>query len=191
MKRIKSVVAALAACVFMVSFAVVNAERPQDSKAERRIQVRSVTSRLPVAFKLATATRVDERTVLSYALTNRADDRITSAQVVTFVTNAAGAIVGGEGWMLDVDLAKGSTETYSAILKNRVEPGGQVILSVLKASGSVGGFELTNQELLSLIRSQVVGAEVSRPSFTKASYASTLAVEATYCEGSLALNQSL
>lgn len=161
MKSTKFIMAALASFALLSGFFIADASQRQGG-AEKRIQVSAVVSRLPVAFKIATATRVDERTVLSYALTNRSKDDVMSVQVVTFVTNAAGAIIGGEGWVLDVELPEGSTETYSAILKNRVEPGGRVIVAVLKTSGPGGTVTLSNEELRDLMRSQAgVSAAVS------------------------------
>lgn len=154
MKRLVLTVAVSAVVVSLaITHAAVSTGQTRNNRRQKQIAVKALNSpRMPANIRLATATDVDERTVLSYLVTNRGDGDLASLQVVAFVINPAGAIVGGEGWTLDTDLAKGSTETFSAILKNRVASDGKVAVGVWKAAGQFGAVEIEHSELLEMVK---------------------------------------
>lgn len=187
MKRIVFT-ASLAVALSALVVAHVVANSNQDgkiNKIQRRIAVKTLAStRIPVSLTSATARRADNGTVLSYSVTNRANQRLTSLQVVAFIIGSNGAIKGGAGWTLDVDLAENSTEIFSSTLDNKVALGERLAVAVSKATGEFTIFEAYDSELLNAVKSYTGVAASMSHAFKKVNYSSAL-LPPTFCQSGL------
>lgn len=173
-------------CALAIGSSVVNAGLDGISdKTQKRVAVKALASaRTPAGITSAAATRADNGAVLSYSVTNHGGERLTSLEVVVFAIDAHGAITGGEGWTINVDLAKNSTDAFSAILENSPSPEGRLVVAVRKAVGPSGTFEVGNSELVNMVKSSARVAAAAPPVFTKARYGGALR-QTTYCQSAL------
>lgn len=173
-------------CALAADSGVVNAGLADNSdKTQKRVAVKALASaRTPAGITSAVATRADNGAVLSYSVANRGGERLTSLEVVAFAIDAHGAIMGGEGWTVNVDLAKNATAAFSAILENNLSPEGRLVVAVRKASGPSGTFEVENSELVNLVKSSAGVAAAVAPVFMKARYGGAVRQQ-TYCQSAL------
>jgi len=179
-------------CALVVGSGVANAARVAKSdKTQKRVAVRALASaRVPAVIASAAATRADNGAVLTYTVSNRGGERLTSLQVVAFVINADGAITGGEGWTLNnVELEKNSTQTFSAILENNPSPEGRVAVAVRNATGPSGTFEAENSELVNMVKAYAGVASAAAPAFTKARFGAAPR-QVSYCQSALNMAES-
>jgi len=176
-------------CALAAGSGVVNAGLAGNSdKTQKRVAVKALASdRTPAGITSAAATRADNGAVLSYSVANRGGGRLTSLEVVAFAIDAHGAITGGEGWTVNVDLAKNATAALSAILENNLSPEGRLVVAVRKASGPSGTFAVENSELVNLVKSSAGVAAAAAPVFMKARYGGALRQSPTYCQNALAM----
>jgi hypothetical protein len=81
-------------------------------------------SEMPVTIESATIRNNTGRliTTLTYTLKNKSEDELHIFMIETFVINAHGYIMAGEGWLVSDKLSKGEKRQFSEALRNYVRP---------------------------------------------------------------------
>jgi hypothetical protein len=81
-------------------------------------------SEMPASIESATIRNDTGRliTTLTYTLKNESEDELHAFMIETFVINAHGYIMAGEGWMISDKLLKREKRQFSEALRNYVRP---------------------------------------------------------------------
>lgn len=182
---IRKVSTILMLAFLLSSVIAASAQRQEQPGKRREVVVRAMTlPTVPVTFSHSVATRVSDRTVMSYTATNNAGVPISSIHVVVFVVDASGRIKAGEGWRINLDLAPNSTQDLQDIIESKVGPGDHVILSALKASGGGTEFEADASDLLNSVKGR--SASINTPSLNRR-FVRVALQTVSFCEAALNL----
>jgi hypothetical protein len=127
--------------------------RSAGSQTQRRVRVAGVTSpSMPVSIGTTTATVTDDQTVLQYAVNNRTGGQLAALELLAFILNKDGRIKGGEGWTVREDVAQESPKSFTRTMRTKLTSGDCLVLTVWRARGEAGTFEVNQTELNKLRR---------------------------------------
>lgn len=125
--------------------------RNAGSQSQQRVRVAGVNSpSMPVSISTTTVT--DDQTVLQYAVNNRTGGQLAAFELLAFILNKDGRIKGGEGWTVRDDLAQDSPKSFTRTIRTKLTSGDCLVLTVWRASGEAGTFEVNQTELNKLRR---------------------------------------
>jgi hypothetical protein len=120
---------------------------------------------------------------LQYAISNPSGGQLTMFELLAFTSNREGQIKGGEGWTVRDNVAQSHTESFIRIMKTKLTPEDRLTLTIWRASGEAGTFEVTGPELNNLLRPR---ASSERQSSTGRPVKAAM-VEGEYCQDRLAV----
>lgn len=106
------------------------------------------TMSVPVRIKKAKATKFNEKTVLSYSVTNETGENLRALHFVVFMVDSNNQIRGGEGWTLNTDLANQSSIELPVSLQNKVAKDDRLLLTVWKAEGATQTLSLDPSDVV-------------------------------------------
>lgn len=161
----------------------------------RRIAVKTISSRIPVTVGSPTASPTDDnQTAMKVTVTNNTGGRLLSLGLVALIVDKSGAIRGGEGWKADADLAPNASQDFLHVLKPPVGPEDHLLLTVWRASGTGGTFEIDPKELNDVLRAPASSPKLEARREGRLSGArnvkASLRQSNTYCQGWYAFAES-
>lgn len=135
--------------------------RAAGSQSQRRISIRTIVSpRAPVSVRDATAAAVDDdQIVLQYAVNNQSGGQLTEFEMIAYVLGKDGRVKGGEGWTVRDKVAQNYSRSFSRTMKTKLAREDRLVLTVWRASGEAGTFEIDRKELDNLLHLPAASSE--------------------------------
>jgi hypothetical protein len=187
LKRILTLIV-LTSAVVAISGRIGDSQTRKDgSPSQRRARVGVVVSpRAPISVGTTTATITDDQIVLQYAINNRSGGQVREFELLAFTLDRDGQVKGGEGWTVRDNLVDSQAESFVRIMKTNLTPEDRLTLTVWRASGEAGTFEVNRTELNDLLRPR---AATERQSATRRLVKAAM-TEGEYCQDRLAVATS-
>lgn len=123
--------------------------------AQERTSVESIDiPELPISIGRATRANTDNKTVLTYSLSNRSGGDVTKVNLVVFIVDPTGHIRGGEGWLQDANIPAGSTKDFLEIMKKQVAPDERLIMVAQQLTTASGTIEVSTTDLVNAVKAR-------------------------------------